>query len=129
MSKTVYNTVYGTRIYPIEYLCNNELTESDLNNLLDDNKKGLLLSLIIGMFKTIKSTKRNFQIVKLIRSDKNWMYKTKWSKEQRDKYENLVINAYKNIYQYKDLQAISLGQWFMTIYGLSVEGNDINLEK
>ena len=52
MSKSKFQTVYGVKIYPIDYLCNNELTESDLNNLLDDNKKGLIYSLIIGWWET-----------------------------------------------------------------------------
>jgi hypothetical protein len=60
MSKTIYQTVYGTKIYPIEYIGNHELSESELNNLLDNNCKSLLYSLIIGMFKMIKSSKRNY---------------------------------------------------------------------
>ena len=75
MSKTVYQTVYGTKIYPIEYIGNHELTESELNNLLDNNSKGLFYSLVIGMFKISKSSKRNYQIIKMIKEDKKWMYK------------------------------------------------------
>ena len=63
MSKTIYQTVYGTRIYPVEYIGNHELTESELNSLLDNDGRGLLYSLIIGMFKSIKSSKRNYQII------------------------------------------------------------------
>lgn len=129
MSKTVYQLSCGVKIYPIDYLCNAELTELDLNNLFDNNKKGLMYSLIIGMFKHINSKKKNYQIIKMITSNKNWMYNNEWTKNQRDDFENILIKIYKNIYQYKDIQAVSLAQWFMTIYGLSVEGNKLNLEK
>ncbi len=129
MSKTNYQTVYGVKIYPVEFIGNHELTESELNNLLDNNGKGLFYSLVIGMFKTIKSSKRNYQIVKMIKEDKQWMYKYKWTKEQCNDYEQLIIKAYKNIYQYKDNTAISLAQWFIINYGLSVECNVINFEK
>ena len=129
MSKSKFQTVCGVKIYPIDYLCNNELTESDLNNLLDDNKKGLIYSLIIGMFRYVKNVKRNFQIVKIIKADNNWPYKYQWTKTQRDEYENLVIKIIKNIYQYKDSQAISMAQWFMTLYGFNVIGNTFRLDE
>ena len=129
MSKTNYQTVYGVKIYPIEFIGNHELTESELNNLLDNNGRGLFYSLVIGMFKAIKSSKRNYQIIKMIKEDKQWMYKYRWSKEQLDNYENLIIEAYKNLYQYKDAQAISLAQWFIIHYGFPVEGIIIDFEK
>jgi len=129
MSKTNYQTVYGVKIYPVEFISNHELTESELNNLLDNNGRGLFYSLVIGMFKAIKSSKRNYQIIKMIKEDKRWMYKYRWSKEQLDNYENLIIEAYKNLYQYKDVQAISLAQWFIIRYGFPVEGIVIDFEK
>ena len=129
MSKTNYQTVYGVKIYPVEFIGNHELTESELNNLLDNNGRGLFYSLVIGMFKAIKSSKRNYQIIKMIKEDKRWMYKYRWSKEQLDNYENLIIEAYKNLYQYKDAQAISLAQWFIIRYGFPVEGIVIDFEK
>lgn len=129
MSKTNYQTVYGVKIYPVEFISNHELTENELNNLLDNNGRGLFYSLVIGMFKAIKSSKRNYQIIKMIKEDKRWMYKYRWSKEQLDNYENLIIEAYKNLYQYKDAQAISLAQWFIIRYGFPVEGIVIDFEK
>ena len=126
MNKSKFQTVSGIKIYPTEYLVNEELTDNDLNNLLDNNKEGLRYSLIIGMFKFINSSKRNYQIVKILKEDNHWYKKFKWSKEKYDEYEKLVIEVYKNIYQYKNTTAISLGQWFMTIYGLTVEGNTLD---
>lgn len=129
MSKTNYQTVYGVKIYPVEFISNHELTESELNNLLDNNGRGLFYSLIIGMFKAIKSSKRNYQIIKMVKEDKRWMYKFHWTKEQLNNYENLIIEAYKNLYQYKDAQAISLAQWFIIHYGFPVDGIVIDFEK
>ena len=129
MSKTNYQTVYGIKIYPIEFISNHELTESELNNLLDNNGRGLFYSLVIGMFKAIKSSKRNYQIIKMVKEDKRWMYKFHWSREQLNNYENLIIEAYKNLYQYKESQAISLAQWFIIRYGFPVEGTVIDFEK
>jgi hypothetical protein len=127
MSKTKFTTVQGITIYPIDYLANEELSDNDLSNLLDNDKRGLRYSLVIGMFKFIKSPKRNYQIVKSITSNKNWFKKTTWTPEQQNEYEQLVIKVYKNIYQYKKLTAISLAQWFMTVYGFIIEGNNIDL--
>ena len=81
------------------------------------------------MFKNIKSSKSNHQIIKSIKEDKRWMYKYRWSKEQLDNYENLVVNVYKNLYQYKDTQAKSLAQWFIIHYGFPVNGIVIDFEK
>jgi hypothetical protein len=127
MSKSKYTTVQGITIYPIEYLINEELSDNDLSNLLDNDKRGLRYSLIIGMFKFIKSPKRNYQIIKSMTSNKNWFKNTTWTTEQQNEYEQLVIKVYKNVYQYKDQTAISLAQWFMSIYGLDIEGNNIDL--
>ena len=127
MSKTKFTTVQGVTIYPIDYLANEELSDNDLSNLLDNEKRGLRYSLVIGMFKFIKSPKRNYQIIKSITSNKNWFKNTTWTTEQQNEYEQLVIKVYKNIYQYKELTAVSLAQWFMSIYGLSIEGNNIDL--
>ena len=127
MSKTKFTTVQGVTIYPIDYLANEELSDNDLSNLLDNDKRGLKYSLVIGMFKFIKSPKRNYQIIKSITSNKNWFKKTTWTTVQQNEYEELVTKVYKNIYQYKDLTAISLAQWFMSIYGLNIEGNNIDL--
>lgn len=127
MSKTKFTTVQGVTIYPIDYLANEELSDNDLSNLLDNDKRGLRYSLVIGMFKFIKSPKRNYQIIKSITSNKNWFKKTTWTTVQQNEYEQLVIKVYKNIYQYKELTAVSLAQWFMSIYGLNIEGNNIDL--
>jgi hypothetical protein len=129
MSKRNYQTVYGVKVYPIEYIGNHELTENELNNLLDDNNKGLKYSLIISMFKSAGINMNNHQIVKIITSNNRWMYNYRWEKTQCDNFTDLLIEAYKNIYSYQNMQAKSLAQWFIIKYGFPVKGIVIDFEK
>lgn len=119
--------IFSVKVYPIEYLIKEELTEQDISNLLDNGKIGLTASLIVGMFKYIGSKKKTSHILKAISTDSSWIKKYTWKKRQRDEYEKLVIKVFKNIYQYKELQVVSLAQWFMIKYGLNVEGTKIDL--
>lgn len=127
MAKAKFQTVQGVIVYPINYLVKEELSDTDLSNLLDNNKKGLMYSLIIDMFRHINNKKTNLQIINMIKNDSDWYNKIIWKKEERDAYENLVINVYKNVYQFNETIAKSLGEWFMTLYGFKVENNSIDL--
>lgn len=117
MSKSKFQTVYGIRIYPIEYLMTAELTESDLNHLFDT--QSFIYSIIIGMFNLIGSKKRNSDIIKAVKKDNKWLSNNKWSKEQFMEFENKLIQIIKNIYVFNDSVAKSKAQWFMIQYGLS----------
>lgn len=127
MAKAKFQTVQGVIVYPIDYLTKEELSDTDLSNLLDNNKKGLMYSLIIDMFRHINNKKTNLQIINMIKNDSDWYNKIIWKKDERDAYENLVINVYKNVYQFNETIAKSLGEWFMTLYGFKVENNLIDL--
>ena len=127
MAKAKFQTVQGVIVYPIDYLTKEELSDTDLSNLLDNNKKGLMYSLIIDMFRHIINKKTNLQIINMIKNDSDWYNKIIWKKDERDAYENLVINVYKNVYQFNETIAKSLGEWFMTLYGFKVENNSIDL--
>lgn len=127
MAKAKFQTVQGVIVYPINYLVKEELSDTDLSNLLDNNKRGLMYSLIIDMFRHINNKKTNLQIINMIKNDSDWYNKIIWKKEERDAYENLVINVYKNVYQFNETISKSLGEWFMTLYGFKVENNSIDL--
>ena len=86
MSKTIYQTVYGVRVYPIDYLINNELTETDLSHLFDT--PSLKYSIIIGMFRYLGKKKRNSDIVKMITKNNNWINNNEWTEDQFKSYEN-----------------------------------------
>lgn len=127
MSKSKFSTVYGVRLYPMTYLMNEELTESDLNHIFDT--KSFLYSMIIGMFRHIGSSKRNCDIIKMCRSNSNWIYENKWKPEQRNSFEDMLTKAIMNIYSYREQRARSLAQWKLFQYGLSVNGNKFDPSK
>lgn len=121
MNENVYQTVYGVKIYPIDYLANEELTDSDINNLFNKNNKSMLYSFIIGMFRYMGIKKKNYQIIKLISNDENWPNNFNWDEQQRKLFEDKLTKAYKNIYQYSNSLARSYAEWFSTIYGFSIK--------
>lgn len=121
MNENVYQTVYGVKIYPIEYLEKEELTDTDINNLLNKNSKSLLYSFIINMFKHAGIQKKNYQIIKMICNEDNWMNKYKWNNKQRKEFEDKITKAYKNIYQYGNELSRSYAEWFSIVYGFSTK--------
>lgn len=106
---------------------NEELTESDLNHLLDT--LSLKYSIIIGMFRHIGSSKRNCDIIKMVKTNPRWVYEHYWTTLQRQEFEDMLTQAYKNIYYYKDIKARSLAQWMLFRFGLSIKGNKFDPSK
>ena len=127
MSKPNYYVTQGIRIYSIDYLINNELTEIDLAHLFDT--PSLKYSIIIGMFRFIDNKKRNSDIVKLITKDNKWIFNNEWTEEQFLTFEKQLVQLYKNLYYYGDRKALSMAQNFMVMYGFKVKNNNINLDK
>lgn len=126
MSKSKFQTVYGVRIFPIEYLMNEELSESDLNYLIDT--KSFLYSIIIGMYRETGSKKQNCDIIKDCKKNNKWISNHRWTSEQFYEFENKLIKIIKNIYYVNDIVASSKAQWFMIKYGFSVKGNYMSFE-
>ena len=120
-----FQTVYGVRLYPLEYLMNEELNDEDLSWLFD--QKSLLYSIIIGMFRFIGIKKSNSEIIKLVRKDSKWMYRYFWNTNEQQEFENKLIKIMKNIYYLSDFQAKQKAQWYIIIYGLSIKGSNIDL--
>ena len=120
-----FQTVYGVRLYPLEYLMNEELNDEDLSWLFD--QKSLLYSIIIGMFRFIGIKKSNSEIIKLVRKDPKWMYRYFWNTNEQQEFENKLIKKMKNIYYLSDFQAKQKAQWYIIIYGLSIKGSNIDL--
>ena len=123
-----FQTVSGIKIYPMEYLMNEELTESDLNNIFDT--PSLLYSIIIGMFRFVgNTTKRNNQIIKLVKEDKRWMYKNYWTQKQSKEFEDILTKIFMNVYCEGEIRSRSRAQWEIIWHGLNIKGNKIDLEK
>lgn len=113
------------KIFDLDYLEKNELTDDDLYNLFDC--KSLIYSLVIGMFKYAGYKKyTNETIIKIIKTDPNWVYKHFWKKRQRKEFENKLIKIFKNVYWYSDIVALKRAQNWMIVYGLNIYGNNIN---
>ena len=128
MSKTKFTTVQGVKIYPIEYLTNEELTETDLSNIFDT--PSLLYSIIIGMFRFAGyKSKRNSQIIKMIKEDNRWMYKNYWTHNQAVEFEDILTKIFMNVYCETETRARSKAQWEIIWHGLNIKGNLIDLEK
>ena len=121
------STVSGVKIYPIEYLMNNELTESDLSNIFDT--PSLLYSIIIGMFRYSGNNQKNYQIIKIIKEDKRWMYNNYWTEKQAKEYEDILTKVFMNVYCESEIRSRSKAQWEIIWHGLNVKGNKIDLEK
>lgn len=117
MNKKEPQTVYGVKIYTLDYLSNEELTDADLNSLFNKDKKSLIYSFIIGMFRHIGDTRKNYQIIKLITNEDKWQDGITWTSKQKKEYEDKMVAAYMNIYQCGEETARSYVQWFMIIYG------------
>ena len=109
------------KIFPIKYLLENEISENDIDSLLDNKCKNLLYSIIIGMFRFIKSKKSNEEIISLIHNNETWMDDYQWSKDQYHQYENILTKIIKKIYSYGDIKALSIAQWYITLFGFKLK--------
>lgn len=109
------------KIFPIKYLLENEISENDIDSLLDNKCKNLLYSIIIGMFRFIKSKKSNEEIISLIHNNETWMDDYQWSKDQYYQYENILTKIIKKIYSYGDIKALSIAQWYITLFGFKLK--------
>ena len=119
MTINKYSIVDGIKIYSINYLINEELTENDLVNLFDNNS--LIYSIIIGMYEHIHSKKHIKDIIKNIRKDSKWLSKNQWTINERESYENKLTKVFKNIYSYNDYIAKIKAEWYMTLYGFNLK--------
>ena len=119
--QNTHQIVYGVKVFDIDYLLHAEYSENDLDNLLSTNSKSLLYSIIIGMFRYIGNNKRNTDIVKFVKNDKDWMSKYSWSRMQCSEYEDIICKVIKRLYCYDDVKSLSIAQWYITLYGFNVK--------
>lgn len=106
------------KIFDIDYLQTAELTEDDLYWLCDT--QSLNYSLIIEMFKrTNQELTEEKKILSLIKNDEDWMYKYYWTNKQREDFEIILANIYKNIKYCGFNEAMQDAQWWVILYGLT----------
>ena len=112
------------KIYNIEYLSNEDLTEEDLHYLFDT--PSLLYSLVINMFRHAEEHNMSDKdIIDMCKKDEKWVYKNYWTKKQRASYLNKIIPVFRNIYQYSEVQSKQKAEWFLFQFGLSIKGNNL----
>lgn len=111
------------KFYTNKYLAEKELTENDLYYLFDT--PSLNYSLVVNMFKFMKHKMRAQEIIDLCKTDERWVYKYHWTKEDRNKYRDILIKIFKNIYGYRDYETESAVDWWLFQYAFSVEGENL----
>lgn len=108
------------KIFELDYLINDDLTEDDLYYLFET--PSLNYSLLVNMFLfTNQEITDEKKIIKLAKTDRDWMYKYFWNKNQRKDFEELMVKAYRNIYQCGEYEAESRVSWWILMYGLTDE--------
>lgn len=106
------------KIFEMDYLMNNDLSEDDLYYLFET--ASLNYSLLINEFKySNQELTDEKKIIKLAQSDEEWMYKTFWTEKQRNTFEEDAKKVFMNIYQCGPAEAESKVQWWILCYGLS----------
>lgn len=106
------------KIFEMDYLQHAELTEDDLYYLFET--PSLNYSFLVDEFKrSNQEITDEKKIINLAKTDKDWMYKYFWTSEQREEFEKAIKEAYINIRQCGEEEAISSSQWWILMYGLT----------
>lgn len=106
------------KIFELDYLQHAELTEDDLYYLFETSS--LNYSFLIAEFKISEQTLTDEKkIINLAKNDENWMYKYFWTDKQREDFEKAIKEAYMNIRQCGEVEAVSSAQWWILLYGLT----------
>lgn len=106
------------KIYSVEYLVNNELTDEDLKNLLD--KHSLTISLIIHEFRIIGDVREDSHIIKEIQNNDNWVDSYFFNKRQQSKFIDDISKIYNNIYKHDILTCKRFAEYFSMMFGFKV---------
>ena len=107
-----------SKIYPIEYLKNSELTDEDLKNLLD--KSSLILSLVLHEFRMIGDLRENWIILKEVKTKEDWSNNYFFSKKQRDRFIDDVSKVYRNLYVYDSALCKRNAEHFAMLFGFRI---------
>ena len=112
------------KIYSVDYLANNDLTEEDLHYIFDTSS--FKYSLVVNMFRHAgEKNKTDADIINICKTDENWVYKNYWTKKERASFLKKIIQVFKNVYQYSLETAKGKAEWFLFRYGLSIKGNNL----
>lgn len=116
------NKYIDCKIYDIDYLRDEELSEQDIYNLFDTNS--LLYSLLIGQFRYLRDVRPGWQIIKECKEDKKWIENHKFNtKKDFQSFKNDITKIFKNIYQYSDEYSENRASWFMFQFGFQYKND------
>lgn len=113
--KNKYKNYKSTPIYDLEYLQNSELTDNDLNNLV--NGKALNWSLIVAEFKLNGDKRNHKQILSSCEKDDFWFDSNTWSLESQNNFRNILAKVYKNIYYYSEQRCFDMADMWLLNFG------------
>lgn len=99
-----------TKIYDIEFLRSGNLTDSDINTLLDT--KALTYSLVAAMYRFMGD---KTPIDKILSSD--WALGMVWKPKEHNEFYNVIKDCYYNLYRYKGERLDSMVLWWLTLNG------------
>ena len=108
------------KLFSLEYLINEELTEDDLFLLFETSS--LNYSLIVAMHRLCDMYTSETKIIKDIKKDNSWveMHHFKSIKERKCFVDNIAKVA-KNVYSYSDYIAKRWAEDWMLYYGFSIK--------
>ena len=87
---------------------------------IDVVSKSLIYSLIIGMFKTIKSSMSDKEIISLIKKD-NWFDNYTWTQKQKEDYKKKLDKIFYNLYRFGPIKCSNTSDDFLMKYGFVVK--------
>lgn len=113
------------KIFDLNYLMNEELTEDDLYHLFET--ESLNYSFIIEMFRFLNELTNPKKLAHDFHKNNGWINKKKFcSMKERTKFTDKLEKAIKNIYQYSDYLSKRWVDDWMFHYGFSV--TNLNLK-
>ena len=111
----IYGKFDGKSIYKIEHLTNGELTDGDLNLLLEGTH--LNFSLIVAEYRFIGDKRKHDEILSHCLLVEDWFDRTSWTIEQQDEFRNILAKVYKNIYYYSEKRCLDMADMWLLNFG------------
>lgn len=108
-------------IFTMDYLCNAELTEQDLNLIFENGN--FTLSVIVGMHRYIGDKRTARQIIDSCKKNEDWFNDKSWSLESFKNFSTQLSKAYKNVWYYSDIKSNSLADMWLNNFGFRIDKN------
>ena len=107
------------KIYDLNYLANNELSEEDLYFIFDT--ASLIYSIVIGEMRYAGYDMKDADVIEMAKTQERWVYEHYWTEKVKKEFADLLTKVYKNMYQIKEDDARNQADWTIFQYGLTVK--------